>query len=303
MDLDQLRTFVAIAKEGNLTRAAKLINLSQPAVSGQLKMLEEELSLVLFRRTARGMELTSAGQSILIEAERALSAAGGITLRAKVLKGNPIEVFRLGTISEPTILRLSQLLMRLSENYPNLKLNITQGISGEVLAGVKDGDLDGGYVIGPVTDNRVAAVPVSPIMLRIVAPVTLRENLEGTSLASLSRLPWISTPVNCSFHHIMKAMFSREEVHPHIVIEADYESTLSELVASGMGLTLLREDVALKAEARGDLIVWRHMAERSVLNFVYLKENAEVVSVRALIDVVRQIWGLNAQPFGDPLVV
>lgn len=108
MDLQQLRTFVAISQEGNLTRASDKLCLSQPAVSAQLKALEDELSLKLFERAVRGMKLTPAGRILLEEARSALSAARKICTRARELVGRIEGEFKLGTVSEPAILKLNE---------------------------------------------------------------------------------------------------------------------------------------------------------------------------------------------------
>lgn len=114
MDLHKLRTFVTIAQEGNLTRASEALHLSQPAVSAQIKALEDELGLKLFHRLTRGMELTPAGKVLLEEAEKALMAARNVAARAQHLRSGISGEFRLGTISEPLILRLGEFLSALT---------------------------------------------------------------------------------------------------------------------------------------------------------------------------------------------
>ena len=84
MELYQLTTFVAIAREGSLTRAAERVFTSAPAVSAQLKALEDELGVKLFERTSRGMALTEAGQRLLEEAERTLASALRMRSAARV---------------------------------------------------------------------------------------------------------------------------------------------------------------------------------------------------------------------------
>jgi DNA-binding transcriptional LysR family regulator len=75
VEIYQLKTFVAVAAEGNLTRAAERVFTSPPVVSAQLKALEDELGVRLFDRTPRGMVLTTAGQRLLAEAHRTIAAA------------------------------------------------------------------------------------------------------------------------------------------------------------------------------------------------------------------------------------
>ncbi|MEP6610162.1 MAG: LysR family transcriptional regulator, partial [Burkholderiaceae bacterium] len=87
MELYQLRSFAAIAETGQLTRAAEKLHVSQPAVSAQLKALEEELEFALFERTPNGMVLTAAGKRLLAEADKVLAAAQHLQNHARMLKG------------------------------------------------------------------------------------------------------------------------------------------------------------------------------------------------------------------------
>src|SRR5258706_499762 len=89
MELNQLRAFVEIAKVGQLTRAAERLHLSQPALSGQLKALEETLGVSLFERSSSGMTLTAGGRSLLGEAESILAATQQLKQAAQQLRGRP----------------------------------------------------------------------------------------------------------------------------------------------------------------------------------------------------------------------
>jgi molybdate transport repressor ModE-like protein len=86
MDLHQLATLVAVAREGSITRASQRLHLSQPAVSAHIKALEEALGLALFERVPRGMRLTSDGRRILVQAERTLGAHHELVEEARRLK-------------------------------------------------------------------------------------------------------------------------------------------------------------------------------------------------------------------------
>jgi len=110
MELYQLRTFAAVAEEGHLTRAAERLHVSQPAVSGQIKALEQELGLRLFDRSASGMLLTVAGRELLGHAQRVLTAAEELKQSARRLTGEIAGVLRLGTVSNPAAIRLGDLL-------------------------------------------------------------------------------------------------------------------------------------------------------------------------------------------------
>jgi DNA-binding transcriptional LysR family regulator len=88
MQLYLLRTFVTVAEQGHLTRAATLLHVTQPAISGQIKALEELLGLKLFERSPIGVRLTKAGEALLPKAAATL-AAGSATSSARCSAGNP----------------------------------------------------------------------------------------------------------------------------------------------------------------------------------------------------------------------
>ena len=101
MELYLLRTFVTVAEQGHLTKAATLLHVSQPAVSGQVKALEEALGLRLFERSPTGVRLTKAGEALLPRARSALAAAAEFTTSAKKLAGHLTGKARVGTILDP----------------------------------------------------------------------------------------------------------------------------------------------------------------------------------------------------------
>lgn len=292
MDLQQLRTFTAIAREGSLARASERLCLSQPAVSAQLKALESELRVKLFDRTPKGMSLTFAGQSLLQEASNALLAASNVSAKARHLQGDATigGEFKLGTVSEPVVLRLGELLCALVDAHPALKLSLSQGVSGDVVQRIVQREIHAGYVIGAPGTPAVKAIQIAPIALRVVAPLVWQDKLASATWQDIALLPWLSTPEKCSFRHIAARMFARHGVQPQTLIEADQEHTLRDLVAQGMGLSLLREDIAKAGEAAGQLALWPPGIETDHLYFIHLEEEGGTPVMQAIVALVRQVW-------------
>src|SRR3954469_5488715 len=121
MELYQLRSFAAVAELGHLTRAAERLHISQPAVSAQIKALEDELGVTLFDRVSSGMQLTSAGRHLLPAVEKVLDAATALRSRARALQGEVVGRMRVGTVSDPEFTRVGELLAQAVEAHPMLE--------------------------------------------------------------------------------------------------------------------------------------------------------------------------------------
>jgi len=126
MELYQLRTFLTVAEEQSLTRAADRLHISQPSVSTHIKALEEELGLALFIRTPKGMILSQQGVLIKSKAESALRAVEGVRRQADQLKKNITGVARVGLNIDAQYLRASDLLAVLHRRFPGLEVHYFQ---------------------------------------------------------------------------------------------------------------------------------------------------------------------------------
>ncbi|WP_159565957.1 LysR family transcriptional regulator [Budvicia diplopodorum] len=290
MDLNQLKSFVTVAEHASLTKAANLLFLSQPAVSAHIKSLENEYNVKLFKRTPRGMELTSSGLIMRDEALLALKAANNFVKKAHTL--NDTGTCVLGTISMPIILNLPAILSQLRLRHQNVNLTIRQNISGHIIDGILNDELDAGFVIGEINDPRLGVLSISSISLCIVGPWSWKAQLENAEWQAIQDFPWIATPKKCSFNSITQDFFGRHNVTMKTVMVADQEKTLKEMVSMGMGLTLMREDIALLAQDNQELYIWP--GEKTVSQLCFLwgtnKEPSPVIS--ALIDTVRELWSV-----------
>jgi DNA-binding transcriptional LysR family regulator len=150
MDLTQLRAFISVAHEGNLTRAAEKLHLTQPAVSLQIKGLQESLGLQLFNRSASGMVLTVEGNTLLPLAERSwpMSRNCVVMQAASLQRRRLVRNLAIGTILDPEFIRLGAFLKLLVEHHPRLSTQLSHHMSGSVLNEVRAGHLDVGYFLG-----------------------------------------------------------------------------------------------------------------------------------------------------------
>jgi DNA-binding transcriptional LysR family regulator len=290
MELHQLRTFVAVADTAQLTRAAERMGLSQPAVSAHIRALEEGLSAKLFERVASGMMLTRAGRELLPYAEQVLRAAEAMRQAAMALKGTVSGRVRLGTIVDPELLRLGEFLGRAVERFPGLEIELHQEVTGAALEAVRDGTLDASFYFGDIDSAEVAGVRLTEVAYRVVAPAAWAERVRGAGLKELAALPWVLSPPISTVNRIVHALFAQQGDAPSKVIEADNEQVIASLVAAGVGLSVMREDLADERKRAGGIVRLKKIHPRVTLWFIYRADRAQDPAIGALLGVLREAW-------------
>ena len=150
MELRHLRYFVAVAEELNFRRAAERLRLAQPALSAQIKSLEDELQLRLLERTTRSVNLTHAGRVFLDEARAVLSAAARAEQRVKKAEHGLVGTLRVGVIAPAANAWLAGILRGFHQRFPGVQLSLFDLASPEQLHQLHIGELDAGLLRPPV---------------------------------------------------------------------------------------------------------------------------------------------------------
>ncbi len=290
VELYQLRSFVAVAKQGHLTRAADGLHISQPALSAQIKALEEELGLDLFERRPSGMLLTAAGKRLVTEAERLLSAAHAFRSEARAIKGEVGGVARVGTVSDPEFIRVGEFLSAAVERYPRVEIQLQHEVSGAAFEKVRDGALDASFYYGELSHSSVAGLPLREITYRIVAPAAWERRIADAGWKDIAGEPWILTPPISTHYQLANALFQKHAVGPSKVVEADDEVVVSSLVVSGVGMALMREDLAIEKAAAGEICLWRDVRLTTTLQFLYSREREQDPVIRAMREILTDVW-------------
>lgn len=290
MELYLLRTFVTVAEQGHLTRAATLLHVTQPAVSGQIKTLEEQLHLRLFERGPAGVRLTKAGQALLPKAKAAVAAAAEFRNAANQLEGHLTGKARVGTILDPGIIRLGGLLSSLLAHHPWLDVELQHGISTWAMEHVSNGALDAAFFMGSGFHSNVRDVLLTELAYRVVAPAAWAERVKHADWEAMAALPWIRPPRDSPHQRMQERLFEPRRLNPATVVAADQESSISTLVKAGVGLGLMREDLARAAEAAGELCVWERTAATTQLSFVYARGREDDAVIAALLASIAEVW-------------
>jgi DNA-binding transcriptional LysR family regulator len=290
MELYQLKGFVAVAESGHLTRAADKLHVSQPALSAQVKAVEDELGVTLFERTPSGMALSSAGRKLLPHAQAVLAAAQALRNAAHAIEGELAGQVKVGTVADPNFVRLPQFLARAVERHPLLEIMLQHEVSGEAFDKVRDDALDASFYYGDRTHPHVASLHLTDFAYRIVAPIKWRDRVDGKAFHDIALLPWIMTPGISTHRALTRRLFDENGVEPATRIEADHEAVISSLVVAGLGVSLMREDQAEAHVKVGDVCLWDGTRLVTSLQFLYAREREEEPVIAALAGIVRDVW-------------
>ena len=294
MDAKHLRTFLTVAREGSLTRAAQALHLTQPALSLQLKALQSTIGVPLFTRTPHGLALNDEGRAALPAAQRVLEALEAFERQAGTLGQALRGSLRIGTILSPEFIRLGTTLQHLVTRHPHVRTVLSQGMSGSVERLVCNGGLDAGFHIGPFTQRPGrAALQIEPLAVfsyNVIAPKGWAARVQGLGWREVAALPWIWTPPDSAHSRLLQRKFDALGVHAHTVAEVDQESSMLDLVRSGVGLSLARDAVALRESQANGLVLVKGLSLRCELSFIAQQARNDDPLVRAAFDAVRQAF-------------
>jgi len=297
MELYQLRTFVAVAEEGHLTRAAERLFISQPAVSAHIKALEEELGVTLFSRSSKGMQITHEGLALKTRAEAALKSIGDLLAQARSLRENLTGELHMALNTDPELLRVRRLMDCLRAAHPKLQVHLPQSSSNLIIEEVRAGRVDGGFafVAQPVDaalPHEVAFLHLADTSLHVVAPPEWRDRLNSCTWADLARESWVWFTDACPCRSLLERHLSPYTGEIKKVAVTDYEGTLKALVSSGAGLGLMHRDEALGWEKTGQVCIWPHDQLPIGICFLHRADRAADPGILAVRHALREVWNL-----------
>jgi DNA-binding transcriptional LysR family regulator len=294
VELHQLRSFLAVARTGQLVRASEQLHLTQSALSKQIKSFEDELGVLLFARTPGGMVLNSAGRRLLPLAVQTVESAQEIAAVAASIRGAVAGALRLGTIIDPESIRLGPLLAALLEFSPHVDVSLFHGISGGVLQLLKEKQVDACFYLGTLKDTEVAVKQLALEHYVVVGPAAWKARLENANWTQLAAMPWMATPRGSSQHGLVDQMFAERGLVYRTVVEVDQEASMIELIQTGVALGLMRERIAAPALQSGQAVVWPGARLPCPLSLLHLRANEDAAMLQALLAAAQAVWPADA---------
>lgn len=281
MDLEDLRIFRAVVREGGVTRAALRLHRVQSNVTTRIRQLEDSLGAALFIREGKRMLLSASGRVLLGYAERLLDLAE--EARAAVTEGVPRGRMRLGSMESTAAARLPPVLAGFHQRYPDVQLELRTGPTGRLLAEVADGGLDCALVSGPVRDARLSSLPVFVEELVVVAPASHPPIVSARDVRQRTLLTF---EPSCAYRQRLEAWLAADGVVPERVVELSSYHAMIGCAAAGMGIALAPLSL-LERLAAGTVSVHRlpqRFAETSTV--LVMRAGGVSPAVAALVEVL-----------------
>jgi LysR family transcriptional regulator, nitrogen assimilation regulatory protein len=244
MELRELRYFRTVVESGSFSKAAVKLMVAQPSLSRQIRALEEKLGMPLLRRNARGVSPTEAGKVLLERTLRLEEDIDGIQRTFATMAKRVTGILRVAVQAPVSSVLLPELVRSYRARYPDVRLELVEGFSGDVIEKLLAGLIDVAIVDIPVTP--FAELNVTPIWVEtfslfgwIDAPAVQPDRTMPVTLADVAKLPLIAPSSRHAARHLLEEAFERRSLKFRPVLEANGVLMIFELVRAGLGYTVM----------------------------------------------------------------
>ena len=258
MEIRQLKAFLAIAEAKTFTAGARRVNVTQAAISMQIKQLEDELGLPLFVRTPRRVIVTEAGEYLMGRARRILREHD--TAIAEIAELGGVEHGRLRIGSASALFATQQLphiLQRLRGKFPNSELGVTSGTSQTLIEKIQHGEVDIAFVSFPVDATNIQTdLLFSDEMVAVAHPKHPLANERFISAATLAGEKLILGERGGNTRRMIDDFFHAANVRPNIVMELSRQEAINQMVENNLGVGIAGRKTIADEIREGRLVSW-----------------------------------------------
>lgn len=253
MDFDQLNTFLEVAKLGNFSRAAEKVLRSQPAVSAQIRQLEQEYGHRLFDRSAKSVRLTPAGEVILEYAQQMMALRSRSLAAISERNGMPAGTLSIGANEGTFLYVLPKVFAKYHRTYPKVRISVYRNFTHKVTQKVEEGAVDVGVATMPVKSPSLAALQVfrDRILLMVGKGCPLYHQKSAT-LEEIAQQPIVISKTGSARKLLEKYLRPYRE-NLNITMELTSVVMIKRFVAAGFGVSLISSTFARDNVQRGEV--------------------------------------------------
>lgn len=257
LNFNLLRIFYIAAQKGSFSSAADDLVVTQPTVSAQIKTLEKQCGVLLFRRIGKRVELTNSGKILFKFSKRLFELAKEIEELLNDIQKSEEGMIRIGIGKSYGKYFISSLLSRFQKNFPKVKIILKEGNSQDIFKGILRYEIDFGLLGINITSHVRKSLELVKIqkeeVLLVVWPHHRLANSKSVSFSDLKDEPIILREKGSGVRNLIVSGFEKENIKPNIVIETENINTLIELIKEEEGVGFLSKFVADKELGNGSL--------------------------------------------------
>lgn len=287
MDFDQLETFLEVARNLSFSRAAEKRFRTQPAISAQIRALEEEVGVKLLDRTGGKVSVTAPGKVFVTYCEETMDARrhvlNAMQEMERVPRGEIIVAANEGTCLHV----LPEVFAQFKKVYPEVGITVQRSESREVLEAINDNSADFGVVSMPVDDKRLSTVLIHrDELVLIVAPKHPLTKLDKVRISDIGQYP-VLLPKMGRTREAIDRLYDENNIKPNVSMELDSSELLKAFVSAGVGVGFIASSNAESDVKLGNLVRIRpHGIDvRRDLALVFRKDKALSRAALAFIDI------------------
>lgn len=239
LNISQLETLLTISKTMSFRKAGELLNLTQPAVSAQIKTLEDEFKTVLIDRN-QPVTLTDHGKVFLDHAERILAVVEELKQKLSDLNAIPQGHIVLGTTSSMAIQILPRVLSYFQDQYPLIKTTIHTMPSSQVLASVENGSVDMGITyISEKNPNMDSSILYYDSFVLVASPAHPLSQVAHTTIDMIKDFPFIMLAPDTLGRRFLDQIFKKNNIQPNIIMELSSSEEVKRMVEINLGIAVV----------------------------------------------------------------
>ncbi|MET0754143.1 MAG: LysR family transcriptional regulator [Pyrinomonadaceae bacterium] len=258
MEIRQLKAFLAIAEVKTFTAGARLVNVTQAAISMQIRQLEDEVGLPLFTRTPRRVILTEAGEHLLERARKILREHDAAVAEIAELAGAEHGRLRIGSASAMfATSQLPSILQNLKTTFPSAEITVSSGTSQALVDKILHGEIDIAFISLPVDNSHVTTeLLFSDEIVAIAHPQHPLADQKFISAATLAGEPLILGEKGGNTRRLIDDFFSAANVQPNVVMELSRQEAINQMVENDMGIGIAGAKTVSKEIGEKRLASW-----------------------------------------------
>jgi len=296
MDFDQLETFLEVARLSSFSRAAEKRFRTQPAISAQIRALEEEIGARILDRSGGKVSITAAGKLFQKYAEETLDARKAVLTAIAETERVPRGEIIVGANEGTCLHILPEVFAQFKKQYPDVAVNIKSADYAKILDSVIDNSVDFGVVSMPVSDPRLTVVLIHrDELVIIVPPQHPLAKLKSATIADAARFPLV-VPKAGHTRDALEDLFYENKLKPRYAMELDSSELLKRFVAADVGVGFIARS-NVQEDVRANVLVAIPMSDAQVrrdLALVFRKDKALSRAALAFIDTTVKIKTVDA---------